>query len=309
MPASSQQPLSGDIMAKMRDIATSIGTKELCMSASSVSNVSQIPEGLERRREDIKLITGRGVYVDDLRPPDRRPSALSMAVVRSPYAHATIKSIQLAAARALPGVVAAFTGAELVSDMAPLNAFTQPDTRKPDRRPMALGRARYVGDSVAVVLAENPYTAIDARDLVEVDYEPLPAVIDPEKALAPDAPLLYPEFGSNIASRSPLSGGDPQDAFKRADHTIRLRLVNQRLSPSSMEPRVCMFDYDAASGQLTAWLSTQAVYRAREILAGALGIERSHIRVYNAEVGGGFGAKTNLVGEEIVAAALSVKLG
>ncbi|HLG63907.1 MAG TPA: xanthine dehydrogenase family protein molybdopterin-binding subunit [Ktedonosporobacter sp.] len=279
------------------------------MSASSVSDISQIPKGLERRREDIKLITGRGYYVDDLRPPDGRPSALSMAVVRSPYAHATITRIQLDAARALPGVVAAFTGAELVSEMAPLNAFTQPDTRKPDRRPMALGRARYVGDSVAVVLAENSYTAIDARDMVEVDYEPLPAVADPEKALAPDAPLLYPEFGSNIASRSPLSGGDLQDAFKRADHTIRLRLVNQRLSPSSMEPRVCMFDYDATSGQLTAWLSTQAVYRAREILAGALGIERSHIRVYNAEVGGGFGAKTNLVGEEIVAAALSVKLG
>ena len=279
------------------------------MSAISVSNVSQIPEGLERRREDVKLITGRGYYVDDLRPPDGRPAALSMAVVRSPYAHAIIKSIQLDAARALPGVVAAFTSEELVSDMAPVNAFTQPDTRKPDRRPMALGRARYVGDSVAVVLAEDPYVAIDARDLVEVDYEPLPAVTDPEKALAPDAPLLYDEFDSNIASRSLLSGGDPQDAFKRADRTIRLRLVNQRLSPSSMEPRVCMFDYDAASGQLTAWLSSQAVYRSREVLAGALGIERDHIRVHNAEVGGGFGAKTNLVGEEIVAAALSVKLG
>ncbi len=279
------------------------------MSAISVSNVSQIPEGLERRREDVKLITGRGYYVDDLRPPDGRPAALSMAVVRSPYAHAIIKSIQLDAARALPGVVAAFTSEELVSDMAPVNAFTQPDTRKPDRRPMALGRVRYVGDSVAVVLAEDPYVAIDARDLVEVDYEPLPAVTDPEKALAPDAPLLYDEFDSNIASRSLLSGGDPQDAFKRADRTIRLRLVNQRLSPSSMEPRVCMFDYDAASGQLTAWLSSQAVYRSREVLAGALGIERDHIRVHNAEVGGGFGAKTNLVGEEIVAAALSVKLG
>lgn len=279
------------------------------MSASSVSNISQIPAGLERRREDMKLITGRGYYVDDLRPPEGRPPALSMAVVRSPYAHATIKSIQLDAARALPGVVAAFTGAELVSEMAPVNAFTQPDTRKPDRRPMALGRARYVGDSVAIVLAENPYTAIDARDLVEIDYEPLPAVTDPEKALAPDAPRLYDEFDSNIASRSQLSGGNLQDAFKRADRTVRLRLVNQRLSPSSMEPRVCMFDYDTASGQLTAWLSSQAVYRAREILVGALGIDRSQIRVHNAEVGGGFGAKTNLVGEEIVAAALSVKLG
>lgn len=279
------------------------------MSASSVSNLSQIPEGLERRREDYNLITGRSYYVDDLRPPTGRPATLSMVVVRSPYAHATIKGIQLDAARALPGVVAAFSGAELVSDMAPVAAFTQPDTRKPDRRPMALERARYMGDSVAVVLAENPYVAIDARDLVEVDYEPLPAVTDPEKALAPDAPLLYDEFGSNIAFRSQLSGGDVEDAFKRADRRMRLRLVNQRLSPSSMEPRVCMFDYEPASGQLTAWLSSQAVYRAREILASSLGIDRDHIRVYNAEVGGGFGAKTNFVGEEIVAAALSVKLG
>src|SRR5690349_14175930 len=133
------------------------------MSASSVSNLSQIPEGLERRREDYNLITGRSYYVDDLRSPTGRPAALSLVVVRSPYAHAAITGIQLDAARALPGVVAAFSGAELVSGMAPVAAFTQPDTRRPDRRPMALERARYMGDSVAVVLAENPYVAIDAR--------------------------------------------------------------------------------------------------------------------------------------------------
>ena len=279
------------------------------MSVSSINNVSRIPEGLERRLEDYKLITGSSYYVDDLRSPVGRPPVLSMVVVRSPYAHANITGIHLDAAKTVPGVVAAFTADELVSDMPSVGSFTLPDAHKPERRPMAVGRVRYVGDSVAVVLAENPYAAIDARDLVEVDYEPLPSVTDPEKALAPDAPLLYDEFGSNIAFRSHLNGGDFQEASRRAEQSVSLRIVNQRLSPSSMEPRVCMFDYDPTSGHLTAWVSSQAVYRAREILATSLGIDRSKIRVHNAEVGGGFGAKTNFVGEEIIAAALSVKLG
>jgi len=208
--------------------------------------------GLERRREDYKLITGTSHYVDDLRPPKGRPPALHMIVVRSPYAHAEIKSIQLDAAQALPGVVAAFTGAELVSGMRTIDTIPAPGLKKPERRPLALGRVRYVGDPVAVVLAENLYTAIDARDLVEVEYEPLPAVVDPEAALAPDAPILYDELGSNMAFRSQAGGGDIAAAFANADRTVRLRVVNQRLAPSSMEPRACMFDFDPASGELTA---------------------------------------------------------
>src|SRR5581483_5701785 len=112
--------------------------------------------------------------------------------------------------------------------------------RRPERRPLAVGKVRYVGDPVAVVLAENRYLAIDARDLVDVDYEPLPAVVDPEAALAPDAPLLYEEFGSNVAFVSQIEGGDIQDVFAKAERTLRLRLVNQRLVPGSLETRACL---------------------------------------------------------------------
>jgi carbon-monoxide dehydrogenase large subunit len=270
---------------------------------------TQLPAGLERRREDYPLITGQGHYVDDLRPPQGRPSALHMAVARSPYAHAVIKHISLDAARALPGVVEAFAGNELVSGMRSLDAIMVPNLKKPERRPLALGRVRYVGDPVAVVLAENRYIAEDALDLVEIDYEPLPAVTDPEAALAPDAPLLYEDFGSNVAFIAPAGGGDIEAAFAQADHIVRLRLVNQRLAPSSLEPRGCMIDFEPASGTLSAWLSSQAIFRARETFASFLGIDRSRIQVYNADVGGGFGAKTTFLGEEVLAASLAVKFG
>jgi carbon-monoxide dehydrogenase large subunit len=267
------------------------------------------PGGLERRREDYTLITGRSHYVDDLRSPQGRPAVLHMMVVRSPYAHAEIKHIELEEARALPGVVAAFTGEELVSGMRSLDSVVLPGMKRPERRPLAVGRARYVGDPVAIVLAEDRYTAADARDLVDVDYEPLPAISDPEAAVAPSAPLIYDEFGTNIAFRAPLNGGDIRAAFAQADHTLRLRLVNQRLASSSMEPRACMFDFDPASGQFSAWVSSQAIYRVPGVLAAFLGLDPAHIRVYNAEVGGGFGAKTTFVGEEIIAAALALKYG
>ncbi len=270
---------------------------------------TSLPPELQRRREDIPLITGQGHYVDDLRASDGRPAVLHMAVVRSPYAHATIKDIQLDAARALPGVVAAFSGAELVRNMPTLFSIPMPGLKKPERRPMAMDKVRYVGDPVAVVLAESLYAAEDARDLVEADYEPLPAVTDPEAALALDAPLLYEQFGSNMAFLAPAGGGDIEAAFKNVDGVVRLRVVNQRVAPSTMEPRACMFDYDPATGQLSAWLSSQAIYTARDTLANFLGIDHSRIHARNSEVGGGFGTKTGFVGEEIVAAALAVQLG
>ncbi len=267
-----------------------------------------VPAGLERRKEDYGLITGQARYVDDLKSSQERPAILHMAVVRSPYAHARIKDINLEAARALPGVVAAFSGAELVSSLPTLELITSlPGLRVPERRPLAADRVRYVGDPVAVVLAEDRYLAADARDLVEIDYEVLPAVIDPEAALAPDAPLLYEELGSNIAIQLPSEGGDIQAAFKQADHVVRLRVVNQRVSAGSLEGRACLFDFDAATGQLSAWLSSQTIYQAQRALAHFMGLDRSKIRVYNAHVGGGFGAKVGISGEELVAALLAVK--
>ena len=247
--------------------------------------------GLERRREDYALITGHSHYVDDLKPLPGRPTALHMVVVRSPYAHAEIKSIQLDATRSQPGVIAAFQGAELVEGMPTLDTIPVPGLRKPERRPLAVGRVRYVGDPVAVILAESLYTAMDARDLVEVEYELLPAVVDPEAALEPGAPLLYDEVSSNTAFLQESSWGNIRAAFENADRVVRLRVVNQRLAPSSLEPRACIFDFDPSTGELSAWVSSQAVFRARDMLAKFLGLNRSHIKVHNAEVGGAFGAK------------------
>ncbi len=265
--------------------------------------------GLERRKEDYGLITGQARFVDDLRPSKGRPQALYMAVVRSPYAHAGIERIRLDAALALPGVVAAFEGSELVNDMRTLDYVPLPGLKNTERRPLAVDKVRYVGDPVAVVLADSRYIAMDALEQVEVDYAPLQAVIDPEAALAKDAPLLYEEFGSNIAFTTQLSGGDVEAAFKRADRIIRLRVVNQRLAPSSIEPRVCMFDYDPASGVLSAWMSSQAIFRARDMLAAFLNLDSDHIGIHNAEVGGAFGAKNALSGEEIIAAKLAIRYG
>src|SRR5258706_6250304 len=140
------------------------------MESEPMNTTSSIA-GLERRKEDYPLITGSGHYVDDLRSAEGRPPALYMVVVRSPYAHAEIKNIQLDAARAVPGVVAAFEGPELVNGMPTLDTIPVPGLKKPERRPLAVGKVRYVGDPVAVVLAETLYAAMDARDQVEVDYD------------------------------------------------------------------------------------------------------------------------------------------
>lgn len=267
--------------------------------------------GLERRREDSRLITGQAHYVDDLRLPSGQPVA-HMVVVRSPYAHARIIRVQLDATRSLPGVIAAFEGAELVKNMPPLDTVPLPGLNRPERRPLAVDRVRYVGDPVAVILAKSYAIGLDARDLVDVAYELLPAVTDPEAALESDAPLLYDE--SNIAFSQQASWGDIQAAFGQADRVVHLRLVNQRLAPASLEPRACLFDFDPARGshdrigELHAWVSSQSVFRFRDTLAKFLGIDRNLITVHNAEVGGAFGAKNNLLGEEIIAALLAVRL-
>ena len=174
---------------------------------------STIPAGLERRTEDYRLITGHAFYVDDVRLPEGRPTALHMAVVRSPYAHAEVKAIRPDEAKALPGVVAVFAGEELVGDMRSMEVIPLPGLKKPERRPLALGRVRYVGDPVAVVLAEDLAAALDARDMVEVDYEALPSVTDPEAALAEGVPLLYEDFGTNAAFQSQSGKGDIAAAF------------------------------------------------------------------------------------------------
>jgi carbon-monoxide dehydrogenase large subunit len=268
-----------------------------------------LPAGSMRRIEDERLITGRGQYVDDVRLPER-PAMLHVAFVRSPYAHARITGIRLDAAKALPGVVDALTGADLGNVLRPAApGMPLPSLKVPQRWPLAVDRARYVGDPVAAVLAESPVIAQNARDLVEVDYAPLPAAADVEAAAAPDAPLLYDDFGSNIAFETQVGGGDIEAAFAQADRIVTLRLVNQRLAPASLEPRSCLFDYQPETGEFHAWLSSQAIYGARDLLAATFGLDRARVHVINADVGGGFGSKTRFVGEELVAARLALAHG
>lgn len=271
--------------------------------------VQTIPPDLQRRREDYPLITGHAHYVDDIRLPVDRPPVLHLVFIRSIYGHATIQHIDLARAQAFPGVFAAFTGAELVQNMRELEVIPVKGLQKSPRRPMATSKVRYVGDPVAVVLAEDRYIAQDASELVEVDYEPLPAVTDTEATLADNAPLLYEEFGSNRAFTHTSTHGDITAAFTKADQTVRLRLVNQRLVPSSIEPRGCLFDFDSATGILSAWVSSQSVYRMRDLLIQYLGLDPQHVHVYNADVGGAFGVKNATLGEELIAASLAMKFG
>lgn len=232
-----------------------------------------------------------------------------MLVVRSPYAHARIEKIDAEAARQAPGVVAVVTGEDLADQLKPLDALRLPGLKFEPRLPLATEKVRFVGDPLAVVLAENRYLGVDARDLVDVEYTPLPAVTDVEEATSADAALLYEELGSNVALALRTPYGDVEGTFARAQHVARLRLVNQRVAPSSMEPRACYFDYDPASGEFSAWVSSQGVYRIKDILCRYLNLPPERVHVHNAAVGGAFGAKNALLGEELIAARLAFTHG
>src|SRR5581483_350459 len=213
-----------------------------------------------KRREDPRLITGQATYVDDI----KLHGLLHMAVLRSPYGHARINSINTKPALENPGVQAVYTAADLkgkVGDVAVAVPIGKIVDGMGVRGPLAEGKVRFYGDPVAVVIADDPYTARDALDLIEVDYEPLPAVVDVEKAMQPDAPLLYEEFGTNIAHSIHPPSDEMDKIFEqtKADGgvVIKERLVNQRLAPVSMETRGVVAEYRKADKTLTVWSSSQ----------------------------------------------------
>jgi carbon-monoxide dehydrogenase large subunit len=265
-----------------------------------------------KRREDPRLITGQATYVDDI----KIPGMLHMAVLRSPYGHARITSIDTSTARQHPGVVAVYTAEDLkgvvgnVAIAVPLGKIAE---GMGNRGALADGKVRFYGDPVAVVIADDRYTARDARDLIEVDYEPLPAAIDVEKAMQPDAPLLYEEFGTNVgfSMHPPTDEIDKVFTQTQADGGIivKTRLVNQRLAPVSMETRGVVAEYRKASKNLTVWSSSQIPHLLRNILAALVGLPQHQVRVIVPEVGGGFGCKLNVYPEEMVAAFASMKTG
>ena len=249
------------------------------------------------RREDPRLVSGEGRYVDDF----TRPGTLSLALVRSPHAHARIKSIELTAAAKAPGVVAVYTHkdfAKVVSGTMPVTpSFVAEKKQVPPRFPIAEKEVVYQGEPVAVVLAETKYQAADAANLVEVDYEVLPAVMDLDKALEANSPKAHSGAPDNL-------GWDltyiPDDAavMKEADVVVKERILQQRLAPTAMEPRGVLAEYSRPDGTMTVWLSSQSPHFVRLFLAGALSIPENKIRVISPDVGGGFGSKISPYSED-----------
>ncbi len=265
-----------------------------------------------KRREDPRLITGQATYVDDI----KLLGMLHMVVLRSPYGHARINSINTEAARNHSGVVAVYTAEDLKGAVGnlvipvPLGKIAE---GMGNRGALAEGKVRFYGDPVAVVIADDRYTARDAKDLIEVDYEPLPAAIDLEKAMQPDAPILYEEFGTNVA----FSMHPPTDEIDKVFEqtlaeggvVVKQRMVNQRVAPVPMETRGVLAEYRKSDKTLTVWSSSQIPHLLRNILSALVGLPQHQVRVIVPEVGGGFGCKLNVYPEELVAAFATMKLG
>src|SRR5436853_2955603 len=258
-----------------------------------------------KRKEDPRMIRGISHYTDDL----KLAGMVHCAFARSPHAHAEIQAIRTDAAKALPGVIAVYTSEDTTS-LGPVPcAIQMPDLRVPRHPVLAEGRVRYVGETVAVVDAEDFYTARDAAELVEVDYEPLPVVTHLEKALSKDSPLVHEQFNSNQAFTHQLKNGDVEAAFKKADRIVKQRMMNQRLAPIAMEPRAVVAEYLPGENRLTVWSSPQIPHLLKTQTSLLVGLPETAVRVIAPEVGGGFGSKLNVYGEEGIVPWLAMKLG
>jgi aerobic carbon-monoxide dehydrogenase large subunit len=256
------------------------------------------------RREDQPLLTGKGQYAGDV----NLPGMLHVAVVRSVYPHARISGVDLTAARSLGGVVGAFALKDLPEIGSSLNDPAPPGM-KPEPRPvLASVKARYVGEPIAVVVAEDAATARDAADAVEVDYVPLDGVGDVDTALQHGAPALHEELGSNVAGQVERGFGDMSAASSPEATFVRSDFRFGRVIGGYMEPRAVAATVDPESGRLTLWTSTQWVYGVRDRIANILSLDKSKVHVVAPDVGGAFGAKGQVYPEEILLAALALRL-
>jgi carbon-monoxide dehydrogenase large subunit len=258
-----------------------------------------------RRREDPRLITGTATYVDDIQMPGMHHAC----IVRSPHGAAKIKSINVKPATDLPGVVAVFIGKD-TEKVGPVPCGASlPGLRVPHHYVLAIDRVYFVGHPVAVVVATDRYIARDAADLVEVEYEPLDTVTDVEKAIAPGAPAVHPEWPDNTAFNYHQEGGDVDKAFAEAEVVVKQRITSQRLIPTAMETRGVVAEWHAGDRSLTLHSSTQIPHLLRTLLAMMLGLEENRLRVVTPEVGGGFGSKLNVYAEEALMGFVAMKTG
>ncbi len=261
-----------------------------------------------KRVEDPRFITGKGDYVSVQTMPDM----VEMVVVRSPHAHARIKRVNVEKARQRPGVLAVITGAEIKNRLRPLrvelDAKLNPGYKACDWYMLAWDKARYVGDGIAIVVAENRYTAEDAAELVEVDYEPLPAVVDIEQALKDQTNLVHEEWGDNVLCHTEYATGDVDGAFAAAKVVVREHMRSNRHTALPLEGRACIGSYNRARGEMTLYSATQMPHMVRTKLAERFGFPESKIRVIAPDMGGGFGQKSHFFPEEalIMVAAMAV---
>jgi Aerobic-type carbon monoxide dehydrogenase, large subunit CoxL/CutL homologs len=262
-----------------------------------------------KRKEDPRLITGKGSYTADVTPP----GCLYIAFVRSPYAHARIKSINASKATSMKGVIAVYTGKDLKGKLNPVPTGwpikTDPPIKIPIYYPLPVDKVRFQGEPVAAVVAEDPYLAKDAAEAIEVEYEPLPAVVNQEDAVKPGAPQLYDDIPNNTSFVWNLKGGDIDAAFKEADVIIEKRLINHRLQPTPMEPRAVVAQYNPGTGELTCYVTTQAPHIHRFLLSVILNMPEHKIRVIAVDVGGGFGSKIPTYGIDAVVCHIARELG
>ena len=261
-----------------------------------------------RRREDPRLITGRASYTDDI----KLPGMVHAAILRSPYAHANITSIDTSAAVCQPGVIAVYTGGDIEGHLNPIPcAWLIPDSNlvTPDHPAIAKDKVRYVGDAVAVVVAENRYQAEDALDHIDVDYEPLDATINPKASAMEGAPQVHDDAPNNIAFKWTVAGGEIDEAFEKADVVVKDTITLQRLIPNAMEPRSAIAQYVAPTGNLTLWATTQNPHIARFLSSVVTGVGEHKVRVIAPEVGGGFGSKIAYYADEAITSFCAMQLG
>ncbi len=258
------------------------------------------------RVEDPRFLTGRATYLDDIEPP----GTLHVAFHRSPYAHARIVSVDTSRARALEGVALVVAGEDLL-DLAPFTTTisTRPEAKTGIRRMLPSDRVRHVGEAVVAVVARSRYIAEDAAELIDVEYEPLPVVLDPEAALAPGAPVLHDDLGDNNFAHIEFEAGDVDAAFARASHVFRKRFHFGRCHAAPLECRGVIADWDAGERSVTVWTSTQMPFLVRGMLASLYGLKETRVRVICPDVGGGFGLKVQLFVEEVIVPELSRRLG
>src|SRR5438094_5661221 len=280
------------------------GAGDLAMSNTVEAAETWVGRSIPRK-EDAPLVTGSGQYVPDM----ALPGTVEVAFLRSPLPHARIRAIEVAAARSAPGVVAVFTWddikdrvSHLVLDQESaspaLEAAVHPQIWPATIEILAEGIVRYVGQPVAAVVAESRYQAEDAVELINVDYEELPALTDPERVQNPDAPLVFEHIPDNVQARYQVHVGDPEGVFATAPNTLKMRIRTQRIAAAAMETRGVLAH--CIGEQITIWSSTQIPHIVRNAVAGRIGVPEWQVRVIAPHVGGGFGSKVQVYAEEVL---------